>query len=161
MSFLAVKWALKSTEKDGSLSSLSSSEKSILIRLADYYNEKNEAYRAWPAISRLAIDTSLSEPTVKRVLRDLHARGVIFIEHWKLNSGTTSMSNRYLLLVYKPAAEPYPQPVLCDPMTSDDDGTDYLIPIPGMKNMGRYPEDELWRIAEDEDYDADDPPWGN
>lgn len=88
MSIKAFRWA---KDQRG----LPSSEKFVLIMIADHYND--EWHRAWPSHATLGEETGLSVPTVKRAIRALASRGLLQVEAWQLNEGGGWLSNRYLL----------------------------------------------------------------
>lgn len=99
----AFRWAKAQT-------GLVSSEKFVLVMLADFYND--EWARAWPSHSRLAAATELSVATVKRAIASLENSGLVIVEAWVVNEGG-AMPNRYLLPAHRPEERPAAvQPVL-------------------------------------------------
>lgn len=84
MSFQAMAWATKIK--------LPANEKFVLIMLSNYADEDG---KCWPSIETLCLETSLSRPTVKRVLRRLSDRGII--TKVKRSKGNLQTSNFYLL----------------------------------------------------------------
>lgn len=90
----AFRWAKAQT-------GLPSSEKFVLLMIADLYNA--EWSRAWPSHARLAEITGLSKDTVKRAIAGLVARGLVEVEAWVFNDGARAMPNRYLLPQYRPS----------------------------------------------------------
>lgn len=91
MSFEAMKWAK-------GISELSSSQKFILIALADFYNDAKKC--AWPSVKRLMDYTNLSRRTVQRSLAELESRGLIkrrqvfFVEQEAFGSSEYSLTFR-------------------------------------------------------------------
>ena len=91
MSFEAMKWAK-------AISELSSSQKFVLIALADFYNDSKRC--AWPSIARLMKYTNLSRRTVQRSLAELERRGLIrrrqvfFVEQETFGSSEYSLAFR-------------------------------------------------------------------
>ena len=69
MSVDAVKWAWRQS------TGLRSTEKYLLIYLADRYNEQQGF--AWPSISRMSKDTKISKSSIKRALKRLEELGYI------------------------------------------------------------------------------------
>jgi len=80
-----ISWAF---EVDG----LSSSEKFVLVKLADNANDEGEC---WPSLDYIARHTSLSRPTVVKVIKKLEEIGVLEVTREKL--GKVNLPNRYRL----------------------------------------------------------------
>jgi len=88
MSNEAITWAWRQT-----LTTMA--EKLVLVRLADMADER---FSCWPGQKRLADDSSCSEPTVRRALRGLEAKGLIYRERRSRDDGSRT-SDRYVLPV--------------------------------------------------------------
>lgn len=93
MSIDAYRWAL--TWND-----LKSSEKFVLVMIADHYNDK--VHRSWPSIERLATETALHRTTVMRALKKLEEQGLIEVEPWAKANYGGALNNRYCLPMYDP-----------------------------------------------------------
>lgn len=96
MSMGAYRWALN---WDG----LKSSEKFVLVMIADHYND--EVHRSWPSIARLAQETALSQKTVKRAIKTLALHEVIEVEPWVKADYGWNLNNRYCLPLYDPKSK--------------------------------------------------------
>lgn len=74
---------------------LPSSQKLVLLALANCANEKNIC---WPSVSTLAADCSCSERTAQRLIADLQKKGLILSTARYRNDGSRT-SNHYQILV--------------------------------------------------------------
>jgi DNA-binding MarR family transcriptional regulator len=89
MSFKASNWAKKLR--------LQSTDKHVLVRLADYADER---YQCFPSFRTIARDTGLHESTVKRSVKKLEHKGLLKRERRLRNTDQRwHKSNRYTLLV--------------------------------------------------------------
>jgi hypothetical protein len=93
MSMEAFRWAL-------TWNGLTSSEKFVLVMIADHYNDR--AHRAWPSIARLANFTALNRTTVMRALKGLEEKGLIETEPWVRAEAGGPLNNRYCLPLFDP-----------------------------------------------------------
>ncbi|KQX07337.1 MULTISPECIES: helix-turn-helix domain-containing protein [unclassified Leifsonia] len=91
MSMKAFRWAKQQA-------GLSSSEKFVLIMIADHYNDS--WHRAWPSQATLSNETGLSVPTVKRSIRGLRTAGIVDVEPWAMSGAAVALQNRYLLPMF-------------------------------------------------------------
>ncbi|MGK0740735.1 helix-turn-helix domain-containing protein [Leucobacter sp. Z1108] len=91
MSMGAYRWALG---WDG----LKSSEKFVLVMIADHYNDK--VHRSWPSIERLARETALHRTTVMRAIKLLETHDLVHVEPWVRADMGGSLTNRYCLPMY-------------------------------------------------------------
>lgn len=96
MSMGAYRWALG---WDG----LKSSEKFVLVMIADHYNES--VHRSWPSIERLAQETALHRTSVMRAIKNLELHEVIEVEPWKRAESGHALTNRYCLPMYDPKSK--------------------------------------------------------
>lgn len=96
MSMEAYRWALTWT-------GISSSEKFVLVLIADHYNDK--AHRSWPSIERLAKESQLHRSTVIRCIKSLQDEGLIEVEPWVRVDTGGALNNRYCLPLYDPKSQ--------------------------------------------------------
>jgi DNA-binding transcriptional ArsR family regulator len=78
---------------------LESSEKFVLIILADYADQDLSCF---PSVDRIMAETELSESTVRRALRVLQDRGLVSVEHRRRANGTQTSSRYALLMTEQP-----------------------------------------------------------
>lgn len=88
MSLSAYKWAK-------TVPGLSGTSKSILIYLADRFNDA-KGY-AWPSLQRMTIDTGWSKRTIQRALASLQAEGLVVVCHQFYEYDGSYGPNRYYL----------------------------------------------------------------
>ena len=93
MGFKAINWAYKQAT-GGPLA------KGVLLRLADYANESNEA---WPSVAQIARDTEMSARSVIRFLAQLERMGLITITP-RIEDGRQT-SNLYKLNLPSPDSQ--------------------------------------------------------
>ena len=77
---------------------LTSSEKSILLRMADYGSEDGNGI--YPSITTLSLDTSISRSTVIRVISSLEEKGILKKKH-QFRKNLTLTSNLYSINISK------------------------------------------------------------
>jgi len=122
MSVQAITWAL-----DYAAGSVT--EKVILLVLANYANEYGIS---WPSQKTLADQTALGERTVRRVLADMDARGVI--RRIPRRRGNGSRQSDMILLTAFEGRKPAPPGML-----DDDEETDNLGPSKQPANGDKRP----------------------
>lgn len=91
MSMGAYRWAI-------GWEGLRSSEKFVLVMIADHYNET--VHRSWPSIERLAQETALHRTTVMRAIKYLEEHQIVQVEPWVRADLGGSLTNRYCLPLY-------------------------------------------------------------
>jgi len=96
MSLQAYVWAW--AQKD-----VTTNEKMVLLALADRHN--SDTGECWPSNRRLAEDTRLSEPSIKKITKALAERGLISKEERRTPSGRHT-SNMYRLHIPKTSRDP-------------------------------------------------------
>ena len=99
MSNLALTWAWEQT-------GLTSSEKFVLIALADRADERHSCF---PSYERIAVDVASSRRTVARAISSLEAKGFIVIEARRGKDGKHT-SNRYVLTIGDRVPKWHPAP---------------------------------------------------
>ena len=87
MSIAAIAWAFKQKLS-------SSSEKFVLVKLADNANDEG---LAWPSLNRIQADTALSRNTVLSCISALEKKGLLRIE--RRREGSVNLRNQYWLLL--------------------------------------------------------------
>lgn len=96
MSVEAIKWAWAQSR------GLRSTEKFLLVYLADRYNE--EQGFAWPSLARMSKDTSISKTSLKKALKRLEELGYIRRQHrYKPEDGS-----RFTSAIHLPHNKPLP-----------------------------------------------------
>jgi hypothetical protein len=115
MSNAASRWVTTQTSR-------TPTERLVLYRIADAYNESWD--RAWPSLERLMAETSLGRSTILRTIAALRCDGTLGVERWVMNGGGKQLSNRYLLLPYRPAVRPIGVPVIVHGLLQDQDPAD-------------------------------------
>lgn len=92
MSVQAITWAL-------GVECVSATEKAVLLVLANY---ADEAGRCWPSQKTVAKQACTSERTVRRMIRDLEARGILAREQRRRSDGSRSTDVIALALFQQP-----------------------------------------------------------